>query len=212
MEFFMLTPGPGSKDHQDLYLQGVEMDPDTNKYDSEHAFTAHPQMSSEEWEAIFKQAWHLYYTPEHIETLLKRAVASGIRTSRIASMILYFYASPAFEGVHPLQAGIFRRKSRTRRRPGFPKENPLVFYPRRLREIVGTYLPGLWFFYKLERLRRRIQRDPTSTTYSDIAMAPVADDCSEALELYSITETSRLQAERVRNRARNRPVAPACSV
>jgi hypothetical protein len=29
MEFFMMTPGPGSKDHQDLYLKGVELDPDT---------------------------------------------------------------------------------------------------------------------------------------------------------------------------------------
>jgi radical SAM superfamily enzyme YgiQ (UPF0313 family) len=202
MEFFMLTPGPGSKDHQDLYLKGVELDPDTNRYDSEHAVTAHPRMSAEEWEGIFKRAWHLYYTPQHIETLLKRAVASGIRTSRVASMIFYFYASPAFEGVHPLQSGIFRRKCRTQRRPGFPKENPIVFYPRRLREIVGTYVPGLWFFYKLERLRRRIQRDPASRTYSDIAIAPVAEDYSEALELYAITETSRIEADRARKRVR----------
>jgi radical SAM superfamily enzyme YgiQ (UPF0313 family) len=207
VEFFMLTPGPGSKDHQDLHLKGVELDPDTNKYDSEHAVTAHPRMSAQEWEGIFKRAWHLYYTPQHIETLLKRAVATGIRTSRIASMIFYFYASPAFEGVHPLQSGIFRRKCRTQRRPGFPKENPLAFYRRRLTEIVSTYVPGLWFFYKLDRLRRRIERDPTSKTYSDIAIAPVAEDCSEALELYAITETSRLEAERVRNRSRTRRAA-----
>jgi hypothetical protein len=211
MEFFMLTPGPGSKDHQDLYLQGVELDPDTNKYDSEHAVTSHPRMRAQEWEAIFKRAWHLYYTPQHIETLLKRAVASGIRTSRIASMILYFYASPAFEGVHPLQSGIFRRKCRTQRRPGFPKENPVVFYPRRAKEIIETYVPGLWFFYKLERLRRRIERDPASRSYSDIAIAPVAEDYSEGLELYSITETSRRETERARNRAENR-AAQAVSV
>jgi len=198
MEFFMLTPGPGSKDHQDLYFKGVELDPDTNKYDSEHAVTAHPRMSAKEWEGIFERAWHLYYTPQHIETLLKRAVATGIRTSRIASMILYFYASRAFEGVHPLQSGLFRRKCRTQRRPGFPRENPLAFYRRRLKEIVGTYVPGLWFFYKLERLRRRLERDPSSRTYSDIAIAPAAEDCSEALDLYAITETSRLEADRVR--------------
>lgn len=211
MEFFMLTPGPGSKDHQDLYLKGVELDPDTNKYDSEHAVTAHPRMSAEEWEGIFKRAWHLYYTPQHIETLLKRAVASSIRTSRIASMIFYFYASPAFEGVHPLQSGIFRRKCRSQRRPGFPKENPLVFYPRRLKEIISTYVPGVWFFYQLERLRRRIERDPASKTYSDIAIAPVTEDYSEALELYAITETSRLEVNRARNRATNRPAAQAYS-
>jgi hypothetical protein len=194
------------RNHQDLHLKVVELDPDTNKYDSEHAVTAQPRMSAEEWEGIFMRAWHLYYTPQHIETLLKRAVASGIRTSRIASMIFYFHASPAFEGVHPLQSGIFRRKCRTQRRPGFPRENPLVFYLHRLREIVHTYVPGLCFFYKLERLRRRIERDPLSRTYSDIAIAPVAEDCSEALELYAITETSRREAGLARNRARPRLV------
>jgi radical SAM superfamily enzyme YgiQ (UPF0313 family) len=209
MEFFMLTPGPGSKDHQDLYLKGVELDADTNKYDSEHAVTAHPRMSAQEWEGIFKRAWHLYYTPQHIETLLKRAVASGIRTSRIASMIFYFYASPAFEGVHPLQSGIFRRKCRSQRRPGFPKERPLVFYRRRLKEIVGTYVPGLCFFYKLERLRRRIERDPASRTYSDIAIRAAAEDCGETLELYTITETSRLEVDRARNPVRNRLLQPS---
>jgi hypothetical protein len=199
MEFFMLTPGPGSKDHQDLYLKGVELDSDTNKYDSEHAVVAHPRMSTQEWEGIFRRAWHLYYSPQHIETLFKRAVASGIRTSRIASMIFYFYASPAFEGVHPLQSGIFRRKCRTQRRPCFRRENPLLFYSRRLREIVGTYVPGLWFFYKLQRLGRRIQRDPAASAYSDIAIMPVTDDCNEELELYTITEASRLEADRARD-------------
>jgi radical SAM superfamily enzyme YgiQ (UPF0313 family) len=207
IEFFILTPGPGSKDHQDLYLKGVEMDPDTNRYDSEHTVTAHPRMSADEWERIFKRAWHLYYTPAHITTLLKRAVASGIRTSRMASMIFYFYASAAFEGVHPLQSGIFRRKCRTQRRPGFPKESLLVFYSRRLREIVGTYLPGLWLYFQLERLRRRIERDPASRTYSDIAIAPVANDCSESLELYTITETSRREAKGARDRVKRRPAA-----
>ena len=187
LEFFILTPAPGSKDHQDLHLNGVELDPDTNKYDSEHAVTAHARMSGQEWEGIFKRAWHLYYTPQHVETLLKRAVATGIRTSRIASMIFYFYASPAFEGVHPLQSGIFRRKCRTQRRPGFRRENPLVFYQRRIREVVGTYVPGLWFFYKLQRMRRRIERDPASRTYSDTAIAPLAEDCSMALGLYTMT-------------------------
>jgi hypothetical protein len=125
----------------------------------------------------------------------------------MASMIFYFYASAAFEGVHPLQSGIFRRKCRTQQRPGFPKEDLLIFYSRRLREMVGTYLPGLWFFLQLERLCRRIERDPASRTYSDIAIAPVADDCGESLELYTITETSRREAERARDRAKRRPAA-----
>ncbi len=36
MEFFFLTPLPGSEDHQTLYRNGVAMDGDLNKYDLEH--------------------------------------------------------------------------------------------------------------------------------------------------------------------------------
>ena len=30
------------------------------------------------------------------------------------------------------------------------RENPLLFYPRRLKEIAGTYGPALWFYWKLD--------------------------------------------------------------
>ncbi|MDB5107971.1 MAG: radical protein, partial [Candidatus Binatus sp.] len=116
MEFFMLTPLPGSQDHKEMLQRGERMESDTNKYDAEHATADHPRMSAAEWEDIYRRAWHLYYSPEHIERLIKRAVASGIRTRRMTSMIFYFYASHAFEHVHPLQGGILRRKYRTQRR------------------------------------------------------------------------------------------------
>jgi radical SAM superfamily enzyme YgiQ (UPF0313 family) len=35
IEFFMLTPLPGSKDHQQMYLRGERMEADTNRYDAE---------------------------------------------------------------------------------------------------------------------------------------------------------------------------------
>ena len=38
------------------------MDPDMNKYELEHVVTAHPKMSQEEWEAIYRAAWDIYYT------------------------------------------------------------------------------------------------------------------------------------------------------
>ena len=184
LEFTMLTPGPGSKDHQDLYLKGVPMSADTNQYDSEHAVTAHARMTSEEWAGIYKRAWHLYYSPKHVEILLRRAVATGLNTGRVASMIFAFYASHAFEGVHPLQSGVFRRKRRRQRRPGFGRENPLVFYPRRVKEILGTYVPGLWYLLKLEMLRLKIRRDPKAKAYTDIALSPSAQDSGRSFELY----------------------------
>ncbi|HYL59331.1 MAG TPA: radical SAM protein, partial [Candidatus Acidoferrales bacterium] len=202
MEFFMLTPLPGSKDHQEMYLRGEAMDPDTNNYDAEHATAAHPRMSATEWKGIYERAWHLYYSPEHVQTLIKRAVASGIRTKRMTSMIFYFYASHAYEHVHPLQGGIFRRKNRRQRRPEFPRQNPLAFFMRRAREMFSTYVPGLWYFWRLERLRKRIEKDPAAKSYTDLAWAPGDDDeFGDELELYHATDGARRAAIQAKLRA-----------
>jgi hypothetical protein len=204
MEFFMLTPLPGSKDHQEMYQRGERMEADTNKYDAEHATADHPLMSAAEWQDIYQRAWHLYYSPSHIETLIKRAVASGMRSRRMSSMIFYFYGSHAFEHVHPLQGGIIRRKPRTHRRPGLPRENVLRFFVRRARETVATYVPGMWFFWRLERLRKRIENDPASKHYMDVALSPVADDEFGAtldLELYHASDSARRAAGQAEARA-----------
>ena len=88
LHFFMLTPLPGSKDHRDLFLQGAWLEPDLNRYDSEHATAHHRQMTAEQWELIYKQVWELYYSREHIETLLRRAVATGT-SSRALSLAIF---------------------------------------------------------------------------------------------------------------------------
>ena len=43
LEFFCLTPLPGSEDHQKLWRAGVEMDLDLNRYDVEHVCAAAPE-------------------------------------------------------------------------------------------------------------------------------------------------------------------------
>lgn len=207
LEFFILTPLPGSKDHQDLLRKGVPMDPDMNRYDSEHVTTAHPHMSAEEWAAIYRRAWHLYYSPQHIETLLKRAVANGGSARRVAEMTFYFYATAAFEGVHPLQGGLLRRKARRQRRAGLPREHLLAFSARRLREIVATYAPMLRLFWKIDRLRRRVQRDPRNRTYSDLAIAPVGGNAE--LELYDTSDSARQAAARAKVRVESLRMAGA---
>jgi radical SAM superfamily enzyme YgiQ (UPF0313 family) len=170
LEFFMLTPLPGSADHKELYLKGEWLDPDLNRYDSEHAAAEHPRMSAAQWQAIYERAWDLYYSPEHVETLLRRARAGGIRTSRLVIAILTFYGSRRFEKVHPLQAGFFRRKVRRTRRPGMAVENPLVFYARRVWEILFTHTRALVYYLWLQRLRKRIEQDPNISNYTDEAI------------------------------------------
>jgi hypothetical protein len=199
LEFFVLTPLPGSKDHQRLARAGVAMDADMNRYDSEHVTTAHPRMSAEEWAATYRRAWDLYYSPQHMATLLKRAVADGIRTRRVAETIFYFYATVAFEGVHPLQSGLLRRKSRRHRRYGSPREPLLTFGARRLREVFATYVPMLRLLWMIDRLRRRIERDPSNRLYSDLAIASSAGNVE--LELYETSDSARQAGIRARLRA-----------
>ena len=214
LEFFCLTPLPGSADHKALHEAGVWMDPDMNRYDLEHVVTGHPLMSREQWQDIYDRAWDIYYSPEHVETLLRRAAATGIKPARLAGMIFDFYASYRYERVHPLQSGVYRRKVRTQRRHGLPLENPLLFYPRRLREVLATYVPALWYFVKLTRLRKRIQRDPAAARYTDRAIAPVDEAADETLEMYGVTEAARsaVASTRAREaavaRARRRPDTP----
>jgi hypothetical protein len=170
LEFFMLTPLPGSADHRELYLQGRWLEPDLNRYDGEHVAAEHARMSAAEWQAIYDRAWHLYYSPGHVETLLRRAKAGGTRTKRLAGAIFTFYGSHRFEGVHPLQAGAFRRKVRRTRRPGMPAENPLLFYSRRIWDIVSTYARAAIYYLWLDRLRRRVEREPNASAYTDAAL------------------------------------------
>jgi hypothetical protein len=77
------------------------------------------------------------------------------------------------EKVHPLQAGIIRRKHRSERRPGFPRESVPVFAWRRVREVSSVAVGALRLIWKLYRLSRRVQKDPAGRTYRDLAITPV---------------------------------------
>ena len=102
IEFFCLTPLPGSEDHQVLWKKGIAMDPDLNIYDVEHVCTAHPKMSKEEWEDIYREAWSLYYTPKHMKTLLRRAAATGVPMGSLVKVLVTFATTVRLENVHPL--------------------------------------------------------------------------------------------------------------
>jgi radical SAM superfamily enzyme YgiQ (UPF0313 family) len=201
LEFFMLTPLPGSRDHQQAVARGERLDPDLNRYDAEHATAEHPLMSAEEWQSIYDRAWHLYYSPAHVETLIKRAIADGLSAARLTSMIFTFYASHAYERVHPLQSGALRRKRRKDRRSGWRRENPLVFYPRRVKEVLSTYGPALWFLWRLTRLRHRLAKDPATRNYKDLAITPLQHEIEAPLELYEATEAARRTTNQARVRA-----------
>lgn len=191
LEFFCLTPLPGSEDHKKLYERGVAMDADMNRYDIEHVVTAHPKMTRAQWEGIYRQAWKLYYTPEHVERLLRRAAACGIGVSRLATMILGFSCAVEIENLHPLQSGILRLKYRTDRRPGLPIEPAWRFYPAFIAETVRKHVRLLLLWRRIDRLRRQIRKDPNRASYWDPALAPVEAADTETLALFTHNQGAR---------------------
>ena len=176
LEFFYLTPLPGSEDHKNLFMRGVPMDPDMNKYDLEHACTAHPLMAQETWERVYADAWQQYYTDEHMEKVMRRAVVAGISRRKLLDSLVLFSGAARIEGVHPLQFGYVRRKVRTQRRYGMPIVNPLVFYPWRAYDALRAAGQWLRRMLRYRRILKRVVADPATYTYFDEAMQPVTGD------------------------------------
>jgi radical SAM superfamily enzyme YgiQ (UPF0313 family) len=183
LEFFLLTPLPGSEDHKTLYMNGVAMDADLNKYDLDHVTVGHAKMSRAEWERAYELAWKTYYSWEHIETLMRRAAATGNNVGKIATYALYFKGYHPIEHVHPLEGGVLRLKSRHERRPHLPVEPAWLFYPRYYAETAVKALRWATLAMRLEWLARRVKKDPHRLEYMDQALTPLINE-TENLELY----------------------------
>jgi radical SAM superfamily enzyme YgiQ (UPF0313 family) len=207
LEFFFLTPLPGSEDHQTLVRKGVEVDPDLNKYDLNHVTTGHNQMSAEEWERTYRMAWDTYYTTEHVEAVLRRLVAMRASASNAILLMTWFKGSIHIEKVHPLEAGFFRYKFRRDRRPGLPVEPRWRFYPRYALETVSKLKRWSAMYLDLRRIYVRIKRDPARMEYMDLALTPVTDAEVDTLELFHHTDAAEAFVARER-----KPAAVAATV
>lgn len=187
IEFFCLTPLPGSEDHQVLWKKGIEMDADLNFYDVEHICTDHPRMTRQEWKDIYHEAWSLYYSAEHMKTLLRRAVATGVPVGSLVKLLVTFSTSVPLEKMHPLQTGILRLMRPSERRPGLPREHPLVFWPRFAWRTVAKHAVLVGTIVRLVATAYLLARREGSKTYMDEALSPVGDDGDETMDLFTKT-------------------------
>ena len=187
LEFFCLTPLPGSEDHQILWKAGVGMDSDLNKYDLEHVCTAHPRMGRQEWQAAYREAWSLYYTPTHMKTLLRRAATTGVPLGSLVRLLARFALTGPLENVHPLQGGILRLKHPSERRPDLPRERLWVFWPRFIWHTLRTHAISVQMLMRLLLWKSAITRDANARAYMDLALTPVCDDDDTTLDLLTKT-------------------------
>jgi hypothetical protein len=198
IEFFILTPLPGSEDHQALWRSGAALDGDLNKYDVEHVCAAHAKMSVTEWEAIYREAWALYYTPAHMKTLLRRAAATGVPMGSLVKLLVAFSSMVRLENIHPLQSGVLRLKHPSERRPGLAPESSLLFWGRFLCNTIWKQAMVAGTIVRLLLLKASIARDPYRRTYIDAALTPVGDDDDAALDLLTKTTGSAAALAHIR--------------
>ncbi len=188
LEFFFLTPLPGSEDHKVLLSKGIWMDPDLNKYDLNHRVSHHPKMTDTEWEEAYREAWESYYGEDHIETVLRRAAAHKKgRPGNKLFLMMWFRLMIQCEGVHPLEGGYFRLKFRRDRRSTLPVESPLTFYPRYIWEVISKHWAYGTAIWRVHRIYRKVKASPDRKSYTDLAIKPF--DPSEEEELALINDT-----------------------
>jgi hypothetical protein len=214
LELFYLTPLPGSEDHRSLAQAGAWMDPDLNKYDLYHRVMRHPVMSDNDWDEAYRAAWDSFYSFDHIRTILRRAAANPTgRPHTTLTTLLWFKLMTRFEGVHPLEGGAFRRKSRRERRRGLPRVSPLAFHARAA-AIVMRKAWGYWAVYRrAKRILRETLAAPDRWTYTDVSIgAPQADEF-DRLDLYRRTSGGEAALARKRRddalRGKSAPTAAA---
>jgi hypothetical protein len=196
LEFFCLTPLPGSEDHKNLSARGVWMDPDMNKYDLEHVTARHPIMSREEWQEIYHRVWEAYYTPEHVERVMRRAAGCGMSAGNVMFYCIWFYGCKTLEGIHPLEGGYLRRMYRRDRRPGLPKERPVAFHLSYLRHLWRTHRGIIALLRRFNKVRKEIKADPNRRAYTDLALTPVEETDAESLALFSVTAAAKAALEK----------------
>jgi hypothetical protein len=145
-------------------------------------------MPDAEWEDVYWSAWEWFYSPAHMETIMRRAGACGLSVGKVMFMMLWFFFSIRYDRVHPLESGYFRLKFRHDRRPSLPRESMLAFYPRFAWETVRSHFWMAYWIVRMNRVRRRIYADVRRRQYSDLALLTAQDEQEfDALSLFTET-------------------------
>lgn len=183
LEPHCLTALPGSEDHQKLHEAGTFLDPDLNKYDLDHVTTQHSTMTVQEWTQLYHDTWKEFYTPEHMETVLRRAAATGIPLDNMMALLLWFHFCIVYEKIDPLQGGYLRRKHRADRRPTLPKENWLRFWTGYGSDLAYKHWKMARLYLHFRMFVKRLKRDGDAKKYKDLALTPEPESDTDRPEI-----------------------------
>ncbi len=131
LEFFFLTPLPGSEDHKVLSPRASGWTPTSTNTTSTTGSRIIARCRTRSGRRPIARRGRPSTRPStSARSCAAPAPTRSAGPSTTLSTILWFKLMILYEGVHPLEGGAFRLKSRRDRRASLPLENPLVFYPR----------------------------------------------------------------------------------
>jgi radical SAM superfamily enzyme YgiQ (UPF0313 family) len=111
--FFIVTPLPGTEDHDKAVAEGTISDWDFNWYDSDHVVSHHPRMTAEEIDKAYRDAYTTFYSiPRVIKNTLTFAGGRGLKWEARDSMMREsaYWAYSYRCNRHPMLGGIWRIK------------------------------------------------------------------------------------------------------
>jgi radical SAM superfamily enzyme YgiQ (UPF0313 family) len=111
--FFIVTPLPGTEDHDRAVREGTIADWDFNQYDSQHMVSHHPRMTTAEVVQAYRDAYLTFYSaPNTLRSLLTYHRVPGLswpaRGAMVRQRLYYFYSYRA--GRHPMLGGLWQRR------------------------------------------------------------------------------------------------------
>jgi radical SAM superfamily enzyme YgiQ (UPF0313 family) len=150
--FYILTPLPGSVDHQRWWRERRWLADDFNTYDSAHVAVAPDRMTPEELMESYHEAWDQFYSIEHMVDVLKGWRHDwSFYWNRLFFFAAYLYAAKV-ERLHPMNCGFWTQRNRRDRRSGFEREAFIPFWWNRSGTIVRRMWGIVKLFFQLEEV------------------------------------------------------------
>lgn len=109
--FFIVTPLPGTEDHDKAVAEGTISDWDFNWYDSDHVVSHHPTMTAEEIYKAYRDAYTIFYSPWRVlKNTLTFSGGRGLNFEARDSMTREFlYWAYSYRlGLHPMIGGLWK--------------------------------------------------------------------------------------------------------
>lgn len=203
VSFYILTPLPGSKDHQRWWQEGRWMHKDFNAYDSAHVAVKPERMSCDELMTAYHDAWEQFYSTDHMVNMLKiRKHDRYNYRERLSFYAWYLYAS-RIEHLHPMNCGFWTVRRRNDRRTNLPQEAFIPFWLKRSKVVTLRLWGIVKLFFQLEEVWLRSRPKSKTEESLDELIAKTKQDIIDwrdmsARELASFYAKLRIEMPEVK--------------